>query len=183
MSPGSPFDRFILSAGWLLVLALPLSCHLTSSYTREALTTMSNTAPRARPTPPLAERRHHEVVSPHGTRVDEYYWLRDDTRKDPEMLAYLTAENAYKEALLAPVKELEERLFQEIVGRIKQDDETVPYRYRGFYYYTRVEEGKEYPIHLRREGSLEAAEEILLDVTELAVGHGFYRVGAMSSKR
>ena len=177
MTARFPFD-LLVPAGCLLALTLALSCQLTSTRTREATSRMSNTASRlaATATPPLAKRRHHEVASPHGTRVDEYYWLRDDTRQDPEMLAYLAAENAYKDTVLAPVKDLEERLFEEIVGRIKQDDETVPYRYRGFYYYSRVEKGKEYPIHARRAGSLEAAEEILLDVNQLAEGHGFYSV-------
>lgn len=174
MLPRSPLDRRLLPASYLLALALGLSCQLTSTNTPEATPAMSDSSSRL--TPPRAAKRHHDVVSPHGTRADEYYWLRDDTRTDPEVLAYLAAENAYKDSVMAPVKDLEERLFEEIVGRIKQDDETVPYRYRGFYYYSRVERGKEYPIHARRKGSLEAVEEILLDVNQLAEGHGFYRV-------
>ena len=76
------------------------------------------------PKPPVAAMKPHAVKSPNGNREDEYYWLRDDTRKDPEVLAYLAAENAYKDAMLAHVKPLEERLYGEIVGRIKQDDST-----------------------------------------------------------
>src|SRR5687768_5377478 len=74
--------------------------------------------------PPVAARKPHEVASPNGARQDPYYWLRDDSRTDPEMLAYLNAENAYKDAVLAPTKPLQEKLYGEIVGRIKQDDST-----------------------------------------------------------
>jgi oligopeptidase B len=125
----------------------------------------------------VAERRPHDVVSPNGTRDDPYYWLRDDARKDPDVLAYLEAENAYKEAFLAPVAGLEETLFQEIIGRIKQDDSSVPYRDRGYFYYVRWEEGAEYPIHARKKGSLEASEQIMLDEAKLAEPHDFYAIG------
>ncbi|MEE9383689.1 MAG: S9 family peptidase [Nannocystaceae bacterium] len=125
-------------------------------------------------TPPLAEVRPHNVESPHGTRVDNYYWLRDDERKDLDMLAYLEAENAYKEQVLGHIKPLEEKIFSEIVGRIQHEDSTVPYRYRGYYYLTRFEEGKEYPIHARKKGSLDGAEERLLDVNLSADGHKYY---------
>ena len=84
-------------------------------------------------------------------RSDPYYWLRDDTRKNPEMLAYLNAENAYADAMLAP-KPLQEQLYKEIVGRIKQDDSSVPYHERGYWYYSRYETGKDYPIHARKAG-------------------------------
>ena len=135
-------------------------------------------SPGQAPSPPVADRRPHEIVSPHGTRIDEYYWLRDDTREDEEVLAYLAAENAYTEAILAPVKELENQLFDEIVGRIKQDDSSVPVFDDGYWYYARYETGKEYPIYARKKGQLSATEEIMLDCNELAAGHGFYKVGA-----
>lgn len=130
------------------------------------------------PAPPVAAQRPHEVTAPHGaTRQDEYYWLRDDSRKNPEMLDYLKAENAYADAAMAPLAPLRERLYGELVGRIKQDDSTVPYRYKGYWYYTRFEEGKEYPVHARRKGSMDAPEEVLLDVNALAAGKDFYQVG------
>ena len=103
-----------------------------------------------------------------ATREDEYYWLRDDTRTDAAMLAYLHAENAYVDTLMAPLKPLQETLYDEIVGRIKQDDSSVPYRERGYWYYTRFETGQDYPIHARRKGSMEAPEEVLLDVNAMA---------------
>jgi oligopeptidase B len=89
-------------------------------------------APAPAPTPPVAAQKPYTVKGPEN-RSDPYYWLRDDSRKNPEMLAYLNAENAYADALLAPTKPLQEQLFNEIVGRIKQDDSSVPVRERGYY--------------------------------------------------
>jgi len=127
---------------------------------------------------PDAERRPHVVRAPFGaSREDEYYWLRDDSRSDPAMLAYLAAENAHADAAMAPLQPLQERLYTEIVGRIKQDDSSVPYRERGYWYYTRYETGQDYPIHARRRGSMDAAEEILLDVNAMAAGKDYFSVG------
>ena len=126
--------------------------------------------------PPVAQTRPHELRSRHGTRVDEYFWLRDDARSSPEVLAHLAAENAYREAELAALKPLEESLFAEILGRIRQDDATVPYRHRGCWYYSRYDSGDEYPVYARRVGSLDAPEQVLLDVRELARGHDYYDV-------
>ncbi|HYM86407.1 MAG TPA: S9 family peptidase, partial [Pseudoxanthomonas sp.] len=129
-------------------------------------------------TPPDAAKKPHEVKAPFGaTRNDDYYWLRDDKRENKEMLAYLNAENAYTDAVLAPTKPLQEKLYNEIVGRIKQDDASVPYRERGYWYYTRFEAGKDYPIQARRKGGIEAPEEILLDVNAMAEGKGYFSVG------
>ena len=130
--------------------------------------------------PPIAQARPFSVLSPGRVRDDEYYWLRDDTRKDPEMLAYLAAENAFKDAALAHVKPLQETLYGEIIGRIKQDDSSVPYRKSGFWYYTRYESGQEYPIHARRKGSMQMPEQILLNVNDMAKGHDFFQVDAMT---
>ena len=85
------------------------------------------------PPPPDAAKQPHEVKAPHGAvRSDEYYWLRDDKREKPEILAYLKAENAYVDAVMAPLKPLQDKLYDEIVARIKQDDSSVPYRERGY---------------------------------------------------
>jgi oligopeptidase B len=129
--------------------------------------------------PPVAAARAHEVSSPHGTRSDPYYWLRDDERTDPDVLAYLNAENAYHAAHLEPLKPLEDTLFAEIVGRLKQDDSTVPYRKNGWWYYIRYEPGQEHPIFARREGSLDAPEQVMLDVNTLKEGHEYYQVGEL----
>ncbi len=144
-------------------------------------------------TPPQLEKRPHTVKAPFGaTRNDDYYWLRDDTREDKAMLAYLQAENAYADQLLAPLKPLQDTLYEEIVGRIKQDDASVPYRERGWWYYTRFETGKDYPIQARRQDgpgvdaeSIQranaagdfAAEQVLLDVNAMAEGKGYFSVG------
>ena len=92
--------------------------------------------------PPMAAKKPHPVTSPNGSREDEYYWLRDDKRENPEMLAYVKAENAYADAMLAHTKALETKVYQEIIGRLKQDDATVPYLMNGYWYYRRFETGK-----------------------------------------
>jgi oligopeptidase B len=156
------------------------------------LSTASTTAADA--TPPDAEKRPHVVKAPHGAeRNDEYYWLRDDEREDKAMLAYLEAENAYADQVMAPLEPLENALYEEIVGRIKQDDSSIPARERGWWYYARYETGKDYPIHARRkdgpgvdalaiqqanERGDFAGEEVLLDVNALAEGKDYYAVGA-----
>jgi oligopeptidase B len=129
--------------------------------------------------PPVAAIRPHTVTSPYGARIDPYYWLRDDDRTNPEVLAYLAAENAYRERYMAAGQAFENALYEEIVARLKQDDTSVPYRKHGYWYNTRFEPGREHPIFARRKGSLEAPEEILLDANALAAGHDYYRVGAL----
>ena len=134
--------------------------------------------PKSAPVPPIAAVRPHVVESPHGSRTDEYYWLRDDTRADPAVIGYLEAENAYKAAMTAHTEALEEKVYGEIVGRIKQDDSTVPYRLRGHWYYTRYETGQEYPVYARKAATLDAPEQVMLDVNRMAEGHGFFQVGS-----
>lgn len=129
-------------------------------------------------TPPDAAKKPHAVKAPHGaTRNDEYYWLRDDTRKNPEMLAYLNAENAYVDSVMQRLKPLEDTLYEEIVGRIKQDDSSVPYRERGHWYYSRFETGQDYPVYARRAGDMDAPEQVLLDLNEMAKGKDYFSVG------
>ena len=132
------------------------------------------------PQPPSAAKKPHLVPSPHGSREDEYYWLRDDKREDPEMLAYLLAENAYADAAMAHVKPLEEKVYQEIIGRLQQDDSSVPYLMNGYWYFRRFETGKEYPIFCRRQHGENTPEEILLDLNQLAKGQDFFDVGAIA---
>ena len=161
-----------------LVLVAPLTALLGACAAGAPAKTESESMAMPLPVPPIAAVRPHEVVSPNGTRVDEYYWLRDDTRTNKEVLAYLEAENAYKASMTAHTKALEERVYGEIIARIKQDDSSVPYRKRGHWYYTRFETGKEYPIYARKAGNLEAAEQLMLNANVLAEGHEFYQVGA-----
>ena len=127
--------------------------------------------------PPVASKRPYSVPSPNGAREDDYYWLRDDTRKNPDMLAYLKAENAYADAALAPTKALQDRLYQEIVGRVKQDDSSVPYLKHGWWYYTRFDTGADYPILARRKEAMTAPEAVMLDQPKMAAGKGFFAVG------
>jgi oligopeptidase B len=129
--------------------------------------------------PPVAAVRPHLVSSPHGQRSDPYYWLRDDKRSDTDVLAYLNAENAYHALHQAPLKPLEDEIYAEIIGRLKQDDSTVPYLKNGYWYYIRFEPGQEHPIYARRKGSLDAPEHIMLDVNAMAVGHDYYQIGEL----
>ena len=129
------------------------------------------------PQPPLAPVHPYEIQSPNGVRVDNYYWLRDDTRTKPEMLEYLKAENAYYAAMTAHTKPLEDILYSEIIGRIKQDDATVPAKYKHYWYYTRFVEGGEYPIYARKQGSESGPEQLMLDGNAMAQGQDFFQIG------
>ncbi|MEX0985845.1 MAG: S9 family peptidase [Bacteroidales bacterium] len=128
--------------------------------------------------PPIAEKKPKELTIHGDTRIDNYYWLRE--RENPEVIAYLNEENAYREVMMKKTEKMQENLYEEIIGRIKQTDESVPYKKNGYYYYTRFVEGNDYPIYCRKKGSLEADEEIMLDVNEMAVGHSYYSVGGLS---
>ena len=132
------------------------------------------------PSPPIAARKPHRILSPNGDRDDSYYWLRDDTRKSKEVLDYLNDENAYTNSFLAPTQSLQDELFEELVGRIKQDDASVPVLRRGWWYYTRYETGLEYPIYARRRRTMSAPEHVMLDGNALAAGKSFYQIGAWS---
>jgi oligopeptidase B len=145
-----------------------------------SLLSSSGAAAQAQAGPPIAARRPHEIVAPGGTREDPYYWLRDDTRKSPEMLAYLKAENAWTDEVLAKDSGLKETLYQEIVGRVKQDDSSVPYEKRGYWYYSRFDAGQDYPVTARRRGNMQAPEEVMLDQPAMAAGHGYFQVGGAS---
>jgi oligopeptidase B len=129
------------------------------------------------PVAPVAAKKPYDVKSPHGTRNDPYYWLRDDTRKNADVIAYLDAEKAYANAILAPEKAVEDKLFSEMRSRIKEDDSSVPTFDDGYWYYARYEAGKQYPIFARKK-VLTGPEQIVLDVNALAEGHSFYTVGA-----
>lgn len=111
----------------------------------------------------------------HGdVRIDDYFWLNE--RENPDVIAYLEAENAYADDVMAPLEGLRRTLFEELKSRIKQVDESVPYRDGDYFYYYRYEQGREYPIYCRKKGSLDAPEEILLDVNVGAEGHEYYSV-------
>ena len=126
--------------------------------------------------PPVAKKIPRETRIHGYTLTDDYFWLRDKT--NPEVIAHLEAENAFTEAVMAPTKPLQETLYAEMLGRIQQTDLSVPARSGGYWYYSRTEEGKQYPLMCRRKGSMESSEEILLDPNALAGGHQFLSVGA-----
>jgi oligopeptidase B len=130
------------------------------------------------PEPPVARRQPVEHVIHGDRRVDDYAWLHD--KNNPEVIAYLNAENAYTDALLRNTEPFQEKLYQEMLGRILQTDLSVPYRLRGYLYFTRTEEGKQYPRHLRRRDAENAPEELLLDLNALAAGHSFLSLGAFA---
>ena len=116
-----------------------------------------------------------ENLEIHGdVRVDNYFWLRE--RENPQVIEYIKAENAYTDSVMSNTKALQETLFDEIKGRIKQDDASVPYKLDDFYYYSRFEEGQDYPLYCRKKGALSSAEEIMLDVNQMAIGHDFISV-------
>ena len=127
---------------------------------------------------PIAKEVAHEMTIHGDTRNDEYYWMRD--RDNPEVIDYLNAENAYREKIMKGTENLQDRLYDEMVGRIKKDDSSVPYLLDGYYYYTRFEGDKEYPLYCRKKGSLEAEEEVMLNVNDMAEGHAFYQVAGLS---
>ena len=127
---------------------------------------------------PVAEKKPKELTIHGDTRIDNYYWLNE--RENPEVISYLEAENAYREAEMADTKEFQEKLYEEMVGRIKQQDESVPYKENGYYYYVRFNEGEEYPVYCRKKDNLEAPEEVMLNVNEMAKGYAYYMVTGLS---
>jgi oligopeptidase B len=153
----------------LLLILIPPGCKQGEEAKKSSETLYS----------PVAKIIPEELTAHGHTRIDNYYWLNQ--RDNPEVIAYLEAENAYKEAVMAHTNDLQEKLFQEIVGRIKQTDMSVPYKDQGYYQYTRYEEGGEYPIYCRKKGSLDAEEEVVLNVDEMAKGHEYYSVAGYST--
>lgn len=140
-------------------------------------------------TPPDAIKKPYKMTEHGHTRVDDYYWMRltdeqkSAQKKDShaqEVIDYIASENNYTQSQLAHTKNFQDNLFNEIIGRIKKNDESVPYLSNGYYYYNRYEEGKEYAIRCRKKGSLDGQEEILLDENILAKDHDYFAIGGMS---
>ena len=127
------------------------------------------------PTP----KKEDKLLKIHGdTRVDPYYWLNN--RENPEVISYLEEENKYSQSVLKSTKKFQKELFDEMKGRIKEDDSSVPYLLNGYWYITRYEKGKEYPIYTRKFMSLDSEEEIMLDVNEMAKDYEYYQVSGLS---
>jgi len=144
-----------------------------SSYIKINAQPMQNdiSAPKAKVIP-KSLKKHKEV------RIDNYFWLND--RENPEVINYLNQENAYYQSMTSHTKDLQESLYEEMKGRIKEDDSSVPYFYNGYYYITRFETGQDYPIFSRKKGSLSADEEIMFNCNELAKGHAYFKLGGLS---
>ncbi|MDH3710279.1 MAG: S9 family peptidase [Cyclobacteriaceae bacterium] len=163
----------------LCLVVLAMACQTPEN------TSMNN---KTLPPAPVAHKQDCVLTQHDHTRVDPYFWMRlTDEQKNAEapdvqtqrVLEYLTHENEYTESVLGHTNEFQSQLYDEIVGRIKQDDESVPYLDNGYWYYTRYEEGKEYPIHCRKKGSLEAEEEVMLNVNDLAEDHSYYAASGL----
>ena len=128
--------------------------------------------------PPIAERIPKEMEIHGDIRVDDYYWLNE--RENPKVIDYLNAENDYYEYITAHTKQFQEDLFEEMKARIKEDDESVPYKKNGYYYITKYETGSQYPVYTRKKGNLDAEESIIIDVNELAKGHEYYALTGLN---
>lgn len=127
---------------------------------------------------PLAKKKPKQLEIHNDIRIDNYYWLND--REDAEVINYLNEENAYTKSVLKHTEPFQKELFEEMKARIKEDDESVPYKLNGYWYITKYEKGKGYPIYTRKKGSLEAEEELLFDCNEMAKGHAYFRLGGIS---
>lgn len=157
-----------MKAIYLSIFCLIRLYSMTNAQTPTVSADRSVAAPKALVKP-------KELIIHGDTRVDNYYYLND--RENPEVIDYLKAENAYLEQVLAPVKTLREKLFEEMKGRIKQQDQSVPYKEGAYYYQTNYVQGGEYPIYVRKKGSLTAPEEVMFDCNQLAKGHPYYNLG------
>jgi oligopeptidase B len=129
-------------------------------------------------TPPLATVKPKELEKHGHVRTDNYYWLNE--RENPEVIDYLNQENAYYNEMTASTKEFQKELFEEMKGRIKEDDSSVPYLYNGYWYITRYEKGKDYPIYARKKGTMDAPEEIMFDCNEMAKGFTYFKLGGLN---
>lgn len=134
--------------------------------------------PKNIPVPPIAKIIPHTLKKHKHSRIDNYYWLNE--RENPEVIDYLNKENDYYQQCTAHTKNFQKELFEEMKSRIKEDDTSVPYFYNGYYYITRYEAGKDYPIYSRKKESLDAPEEILFDCNKMAEGHAYFQLGGLS---
>ena len=128
--------------------------------------------------PPKAQKIEKKLEIHENTRIDNYFWMND--REDPEVIKYLNEENDFTAKELKHTEEFQKSLFDELKARIKEDDESVPYKYNGYWYITKFEEGKDYPIYTRKKESLDAEEELLFDCNEMAKGHSYFRLAGLN---
>lgn len=143
-----------------------------------AILLMSCNPKGSTPEPPIAEKVKKELTIHEDTRIDNYYWMNQ--REDSAVIDYLNAENSYTDAMMKHTSEFQTQLFDEMIARIKKTDESVPVKSNGYYYYSRTEGDAEYPLYCRKNKTLEADEEIMLNVSEMAKGFNFYAIGDYS---
>jgi oligopeptidase B len=155
-----------------------LRISLVSLLSLLLIPSLASSADEAPPQPPLAKKIAKEMTIHGHTRVDEYYWLNQ--RDNPEVIAYLQAENAYTDAVMKPAAALRDTLYREMVGRVQQTDMSVPYFENGYWYYTRFEKGKDYPVYCRKRKSMSAAEQVMLDGNRMAAGHSYFHIGSFA---
>ncbi len=132
--------------------------------------------------PPVAIKKSKELIAHSDVRIDNYYWMNDFFKKGPDstnVVNHLTAENEYTDTMMSGLKEFRESLYQEMKGRIKEKDESVPYKDNGYWYYTRFEEGKQYPVFCRKKENLDATEEVIHDGNKAAEGKSYYSASGM----
>jgi oligopeptidase B len=149
--------------------------HIFLSLTLLALSGMTTITNAQTPKPPVAAIKPKQLTTNGNTRTDNYYYLNE--RENPDVIGYLTAENTYLNAVMGPIKPFQDNLFTEMKARIKQQDESVPYKEGNYFYYSRFITGGEYPIYCRKRGSLQGIEEILFDGNDRARGHAYYNLG------
>ena len=155
----------------ILFIGSLLSCNNATNMTKTNFTWPTNTIA------PTCEKKPFEMVAHNDTRQDEYYWLNDYFKKGPDsnkVVAYLTAENKYFDTMMAGTTVLQQKLYTEMKARVKEKDESVPVFKNGYFYYTKVEEGKDYFVYCRKKETLQGKEEILLDVNTMAEGHNYF---------
>lgn len=173
------FKKWAMGGIFLALIAFFVACKNDASkedQTKPYISSMYQLADSL--AAPTAAKKPKELTIHGDTRTDNYYWLNN--REDPAVIDYLKAENSYLDQVMAQTKGFQEKLFQEMKGRIKEEDQSVPYKHNGYFYITRYEVGQEYPIHSRRKGTLDAAEEVMLNVNELAKPFKFYNVAGLS---
>jgi oligopeptidase B len=142
-----------------------------------AISTLSFCAVDQNANPPIATKMPHKTEIHGEELIDNYFWMRE--KENPEVIKYLDAENEYTNAIMKDTEGLQDKLYKEMLGRIKETDQSVPVKIDDYYYYSRTEEGKQYPIHCRKNGSLEAQEEIMLDENALAEGQKYFSTGVL----
>lgn len=163
---------------------LAVSAALVAGCSNQGITTMDHNSPSQliahQTQAPVAKKVPHAMTIHGDTRIDDYYWMRDDERQDPEILQHLEQENQYAEAVLKHTEASQEQLFEEIKGRIAKDDHSVPVRKGSYYYSNEVTGDNEYPVHLRENDFLGTDKQVILDVNELAKDHEFFSIGGLT---